>query len=48
MKKEKAEIIKELQKSTEKMAKELEAGKDIIIKVTPNGLKVQSMRVSTI
>ena len=41
-------IDKQIQDNAEKIAAELKKGKDIIIKVTPKGLKVQAMQVNTI
>lgn len=48
MDKEKVDLHKELQDKSTKIVKELEDGKDIILKVTKTGLKVQSAKVSTL
>jgi hypothetical protein len=48
MEKEKLDLDKELQLKHEKIVKELLSGKDITLKVTPKGLKVQAAKVTTI
>jgi hypothetical protein len=48
MDKDKVDISKELQHKSDKIIQELEKGKDIMIKVTPAGIKVTAMKVNTV
>ena len=46
MEKVKVDFNKELQQKSDKIVRELQSGKDIMIKVTPSGIKVTSMKVN--
>ncbi|MFL0196981.1 hypothetical protein ACJDU8_15645 [Clostridium sp. WILCCON 0269] len=44
----KCNLNRELENKIPRIIEELIQGKDVIIKITPKGIKIQSMKISTI